>query len=152
MKRIFWTFVLLVIAVSTYNALPSIQAIKSQTQPSAVKVAPLPTAQPPVLTPTAELPGRSLIPNSCDPTRAEVKAAGGLNLRARPDPDSRVVRVLPDRQAVTLNGRNLSGEWILVGLPDGERGWVHSAYLQAWMDLEGLPVMDASLGDLASQS
>jgi hypothetical protein len=79
-----------------------------------------PAAPPPAPTPlpTAQPGGRTVTSN-----------VNNLNLRAGPDPNAPVLRLLPIGAAMQVIGQQ--GNWVQVRFPDGSTGWVSSAYLDA---------------------
>ena len=64
-----------------------------------------------------------------------------------PGDGAEVLAILPERQPVTVLGRNSSSEWLLVRLASGVEGWVHARESGATIVLSNLPVMDGVSGD-----
>ncbi|RPI33539.1 MAG: hypothetical protein EHM70_05665 [Chloroflexota bacterium] len=66
-----------------------------------------------------------------------------LNLRAGPGLGHRILRTMKKDQELTITGRNLASDWLLVRLPDGVSGWVFSPYIYTEADIASLPVEEA---------
>ncbi|MBN1963485.1 MAG: SH3 domain-containing protein [Anaerolineae bacterium] len=85
------------------------------------------------------------------PAAAPVTAQGGtavtisnLNVRVGPSAEEGIIATLPRGTVVTLLGRNRIGDWVYVGTPTLNGGWVASRFLN-WddtIDLGSLPVVN----------
>jgi hypothetical protein len=113
---------------------------------TAVPVQALPTTLPatPTVTQPAQVP---VTGGETAPAQPEaVVGVDGLNLRAGPGMNYRVLAVLLPDQVVRLEGRSNSGAWVVVRRSDGTAGWVYSAYLKYSADLMTLRVAEAAGG------
>ena len=84
---------------------------------------PLPPAPPPVAAPTI-----------ASPASAEVTVEL-LNLRAGPNPDAELLQQVKQGDALPILGRDDTGDWLRVQLPDGEAGWVSAQYVRVDADV-----------------
>jgi uncharacterized protein YraI len=66
-----------------------------------------------------------------------------LNLRAGPGVSYRVLKVLEKGIELSVIGRSLISDWLVVRLADGTEGWVFSPYVQTDAEIASLPVMEA---------
>jgi len=71
---------------------------------------------------------------------ATISGASGLNVRAGPSVNFRVVDTLTGGQTVDLLGRNADASWVEIRLPDGRRGWVNSTFMSSDTPFASLPV------------
>ena len=67
-----------------------------------------------------------------------------LNLRRGPGTDHGIVGIAQNGQAITVLGRNATGEWVLVALPgEGDHvAWAAARYLDVDGDIDTLPETD----------
>ena len=79
----------------------------------------LPPAPPPVTAPTV-----------ATPASAEV-TVDLLNVRAGPSADAELLGQVKQGDALPILGRDDTGDWLRVQLPDGEAGWVSAQYVRA---------------------
>ena len=70
----------------------------------------------------------------------------GLNLRAGPGFTYRALKQLSKGQEVTVIGRSLQSDWLLLRLSSGIAGWVYYPYILPGVDIASLPVSEASGG------
>lgn len=73
----------------------------------------------------ALLPGS---PAGGEPVQATIRGAGAVNVRRGPGPDTAAIVVL--RQGASVQVEERVGQWALVVLDDGERGYVNAAFLE----------------------
>ncbi|MCA9971080.1 MAG: SH3 domain-containing protein [Anaerolineales bacterium] len=66
-----------------------------------------------------------------------------LNVRSGPDVAYAEIAVLSGGQQLPLAGRNGSGSWVVVRLPDGRQGWVNASLLILSADVSYLAVVVA---------
>jgi uncharacterized protein YraI len=64
----------------------------------------------------------------------------GLNVRTGPGTGYGRITTLPQGTAVTLLGRDQSGTWVLVTIPDGRQGWMYASLLRTDYPISSLPV------------
>jgi len=75
--------------------------------------------------------------------QAEVMAsAGGLRLRQMPSIDSTILFNLRAGTPLELNGRTVNNDWVLVVIPEGYTGWVASAYVHMFQDINTVPLIE----------
>jgi hypothetical protein len=67
---------------------------------------------------------------------------GGLRLRRLPNQNSTVLLNLNALTPLQLQGRSFDSSWVLVKIPEGFTGWVWAAYLDVYVDLATIPVID----------
>lgn len=70
----------------------------------------------------------------------------GLNLRAGPGFTYRAIKKLSKGQEVTVTGRSLQSDWLLIRLSSGIAGWVYYPYISSGADIASLPVSEAAGG------
>ena len=83
----------------------------------------LPPAPPPVTAPTV-----------ATPASAEV-TVDRLNVRAGPSADAELLGQVKQGDALPILGRDDTGDWLRVQLPDGEAGWVSAQYVRVDADV-----------------
>jgi uncharacterized protein YgiM (DUF1202 family) len=71
-----------------------------------------------------------------------------LYLHRHPGNGAEVLAMIPERQQVTVLGRNSNSEWLLVRLTSGVEGWVHATDSGASIVVSNLPVMDNVSGNV----
>ena len=69
-----------------------------------------------------------------------------LNLRVGPGFAYHALRLLSKDQQLTVLGRSTHSDWLLVQLPDGTKGWAFQAYILTAVEIDSLPVAEASGG------
>jgi len=106
-----------------------ITAPTEQPQPSASENIPNPTVVPPTATPTPE-PLLGVV------TVNEL----GLYVRAGPGTQFAVIGGLRNEDIVTLQGRNLAGDWLMISYKDGP-GWVYATHISTDVVIDELPLM-----------
>ena len=92
-------------------------------------------------TPTPELPPPAPSPTSTPVPTPYIEVSATTNVREGPGTGYAVVDQLPAGTTASVIGRNPSGEWLVVRLPDGRPGWVAAWVVEVHNDLSGLPVM-----------
>lgn len=149
MKRAIWFLIIITILLTACADLRSPVSSVAQTPVPTATTAPvqaLPTTVP--ATPTAVQPAP--VPATGGETAPSypeaVVGVDGLNLRAGPGMNYRVLGVLMADQVVRLEGRSNSGTWVVARLSDGTAGWVYSTYLEYSADLMALRVAEAAGG------
>ena len=75
-----------------------------------------------------------------------------LYLLKYPADGADVLAMLPERQSVTVLGRNNSGEWLLVRLASGVEGWVHGRQSGASVVVSTLPILEDISGRTSASS
>lgn len=83
----------------------------------------LPPAPPPVTPPTV-----------ASPASAEV-TVDLLNVRAGPSADTELLGQVKQGDALPILGRDDTGDWLRVQLPDGQAGWVSAQYVRVDADV-----------------
>jgi len=63
------------------------------------------------------------------PEEMRVNSSDGLNLRAGPNTNERVLAVIPNNTTVKVIGRSSDGRWVNVSY-NGQNGWVDAQYLE----------------------
>jgi murein DD-endopeptidase MepM/ murein hydrolase activator NlpD len=96
--------------------------VRTATAPAAAATQPSPSASPSP-SPSAASAGQAL------PQEMRVNSSDGLNLRAGPNTDQRVVMVIPNNSTVKVIGRSPDGRWINVSF-NGQSGWVDAQFLE----------------------
>jgi uncharacterized protein YgiM (DUF1202 family) len=117
------------------------------------------TAPPPSagigLTPTVPLAGSApqLTPNGVLPTAPFTNAlpavgpaltvsdTTGVNARSAPGTDGAIILVVPNGAVLPVVGRNATGDWLQVQLPDGQDAWMFSEAIIASPDAANAPVV-----------
>jgi hypothetical protein len=103
--------------------------------PSATPTA---SATPSVTATPSDTPTPSATPTPTFPVDALV-SIDALNLRAGPDTMHPIQGVAGRSTPVAIRGRDDTGEWFSVLLPDAQEGWLSAAYLQLRRDYESIP-------------
>jgi hypothetical protein len=75
-----------------------------------------------------------------------VTASGSMNVRGGPGTNYAIVTTLAAGDTVQASGQNNAGDWLLITLPDGGRGWVFAPLVTVDGDATGLEVVDADVG------
>ena len=80
--------------------------------------------------PASPMPSASPSPGMMQPQQQQwrVNSPEGLNLRAAPSLDARVVTVIPHNTRLTLSGHSPDGKWASATY-NGQLGWVDTTYL-----------------------
>ena len=65
-----------------------------------------------------------------------------LNVRSGPGMDYAIIDSLSTGSEVSVTYRNGDSTWALVGMDNGEQGWVSSSYIELESPIEGLPMSD----------
>jgi uncharacterized protein YraI len=68
----------------------------------------------------------------------------GLRLRSQPTENSRILRNLQELTPVTIIGRTADNQWLSVITNAGDGGWVIASYIELSVDINTIPVIDAS--------
>lgn len=72
-----------------------------------------------------------------------IEVEDGLRLRTAPDlANSQTHTRLPSYTPLNIVGRVADNTWLLIETPDGNRGWVWSAYLQIGIDVNSVPLSE----------
>jgi uncharacterized protein YraI len=120
----------------------------------------VPTRTPESIIPTAVLPP-TVQPAGIPPTEvanAAVPALDaqvsqgrtGLRLRTAPDTNSRILRNLTEFTKLTILGRSSDGLWINVLTEQGDAGWVMSQFVDLYIDLNSVAIVDTGSVQVAS--
>ncbi len=96
-------------------------------QPIAPPVLPTQPAGPPPLQPS--VPGTAIV------------TTGKLNVRYGPGINYDVITTVDEGTYVLLVGRNLSGTWVKIQLPNGTIGWVNASYVTTVVPPTDLPIL-----------
>lgn len=70
------------------------------------------------------------------------EASGGLRMRQLPGDGGRVMINLRALTELQLNGRTADNNWLLVKIPEGYEGWVSAAFVESYVDINNVPVID----------
>jgi SH3-like domain-containing protein len=70
-----------------------------------------------------------------------------LFLLSDPRDGAEVLAMIPERQSVTVLGRDSSGEWLMVRLSSGVEGWVRARESGAPIVVSNLPMADGDAGN-----
>ncbi len=97
-----------------------------------------PTVSPSTTPTPSDTPTPSRTPTPTFPVDARVRI-GALNLRAGPDLLHPVLEVAGRRTPVALEGRDDTGSWFAVRLPNESRGWLSGEFLDFERDPETVP-------------
>jgi len=89
--------------------------------------APAATATPPPAPPPTAIPTAAL------PASAEV-TVDLLNVRAGPSADAELLGQIKQGDSLPILGRDDTGDWLSVELPDGQAGWVSAQYVRLTAD------------------
>lgn len=93
---------------------------------------------------TLVLLGDVMLTNAAEAVPHEVvtiSAAQGVNVRALPTEEGRVITPLFQGEAVMLTGQTADASWLRLLLPDGQTGWIVSSAVESIS--ADLPVVDA---------
>lgn len=71
-------------------------------------------------------------------------STGNINVRREPATNAGIVTVLQTNEAVTVVGRNNTGDWVLVQLNEGGTAWVFTSLLTIDGDIAELPLFDSA--------
>ena len=69
-------------------------------------------------------------------------SAGGLRLRQLPGDDGRVMGNLNAGTDLTIEGKTADNGWLLIKSADGYEGWVNASYVELYVDLSDVDVID----------
>ncbi|MEO8395936.1 MAG: SH3 domain-containing protein, partial [Chloroflexota bacterium] len=69
-------------------------------------------------------------------------SGGGLRLRQLPGDDGRVMGNLNAGTDLTLEGKTADNGWLLIKSADGYEGWVNASYIELYIDLSDVDVVD----------
>jgi uncharacterized protein YraI len=64
------------------------------------------------------------------PVYTGIVTTQSLNVRTGPGFNYPIIGRLSQGQQVTLYGRDVSGAWFKIGLPNGAQGWAAAQYIQ----------------------
>ncbi len=129
---------------------PTLAPVPSVTRPAFLQATlpvpsplPLMTIQrPPTATPS---PGPTPTPTNT-PTATPIPdaAVGNLpaNLRAGPNIRFDIVAELPADTPLTVLGKSVDGEWLMVRLQNGVEGWMYYLPLRLYIELDTIPVVE----------
>ncbi len=71
-----------------------------------------------------------------------LELAGGLRLRQLPSTDALRMGNLDAGKELVLEGRTADNTWVLVKMPEGYEGWTSTAFLEIYVDLSSVAVID----------
>lgn len=96
-----------------------------------LRVVAVPLPMPATMAPPAQtMPLPQPAVAAAQPQAMRVNAPDGVNLRAGPSTDQRILTVIPHGASVTVTGRSSDGKWASVTY-SGQSGWIDAQYLIA---------------------
>lgn len=112
------------------------------------------TSVPTVLIPAA-LPTQTPLPIIVSPrpqVEAQVAVDGdGLRLRQLPDTTSEVASTLTAFTPLIIRARTLDNQWYLVEAGGEQRGWVAASFVDVYIDLGSIPVLQSPIAAFPSK-
>lgn len=116
----------------TYTPVPPTPTVTPTSTPRYTPTAtPVPATPTPTATPTSSLPIGTV-------------NVAVLNFRSGPGTNYSIRSKVFDGDRLTVSGKNSTGDWLAVITADGANGWVAAEYVTLSVDVESLPIREAT--------